>query len=110
MMDSMDVADDYQQVKDQVAILNARGEKVTEDQVIKRTLKRGLEEILDYRMDGTFYTVQWDDEGNFELFDVYKEKAGTIKPIKDSLIEDFKADDQGVWDHFNVSIMSMVAR
>lgn len=109
-MDNLEVADDYQQVKDQVAILNARGENVTEDQMIKRTLKRGLEEILDYRMDGSYYTVAWDDQGNLVLTDVYNKPAGVIKPIKDSLIEDFKRDDQGVWDHFNLFIMKSIAR
>ncbi|MCK8637938.1 hypothetical protein [Fructobacillus fructosus] len=109
-MDKLDVADDYQQVKDQVAILNARGEQVTEDQVIKRTLKRSLEQILDYRMDGTFYTVAWDDQGNLALTDVYGKPAGVIKPINESLIEDFKRDDQGVWDHFNLAIMKSIAR
>ncbi|MBS9335213.1 hypothetical protein LQZ24_03635 [Fructobacillus sp. M1-13] len=109
-MDNLEVADDYQQVQDQLAILNARGEDVTEDQLIKRTLKRGLEEILDYRMDGTYYRVAWDEAGNLSLTDVYGNKAGVITPIKNSLIEDFKADDQGVWDHFNLAIMKSIAR
>lgn len=109
-MDNMEVADDYQQVKDQVAILNARGEAVTEEEMIERTLLRGLEEILDYRMDGTFYTVKWNDQKELELYDVYHELSATIKPRGSSLIEDFKNDDQGLWDNFNLSVMAIENR
>lgn len=109
-MDSMDVADDYQEVKDQVAILNARGANVTEEQVIERTLLRGLEQIMDYRMDGTFYNVKWNDKKELEIYDVYHELAGTIAPKGTSLVEDFKQDDQGLWDHFNLAVMEIGAR
>ncbi|MDF7637207.1 hypothetical protein PT274_02860 [Leuconostocaceae bacterium ESL0958] len=111
MLEQMEVADDYQTVKDQVAILNARGEEVSEDDVLRRTLKAGLEEILDYRLGGTYYKVLWNEAGGLDLVDVYGERAGQINPLAGQSLQDaFRADDQGVWDRFNDELKQLVSR
>ncbi|GAO99207.1 hypothetical protein [Fructobacillus ficulneus] len=109
-MDNMEVADDYQEVKDQVAILNARGEAVTEDQVVERTLRRGLEQIMEYRMDNTYYSVKWNDQKELDIYDMYSDLVGTIKPKGENFVDDFKKNDQGVWDYFNDELKTLITR
>ncbi|MDF7627598.1 hypothetical protein PUF88_06730 [Lactobacillaceae bacterium L1_55_11] len=109
-MDSLDVAEDWQQVLDQVAILNARGHEISVDEVAALTLKRGLQEILDNRTDGTFYTVAWDSDGNLVVYDIYRDPAATLHPKGASLTQDFKDNAAGVWDYFNDQARALVGR
>ncbi|CAH1855451.1 hypothetical protein [Convivina intestini] len=110
-MDQLDIAEDLQQVKDQVAILGARGYDVTLDEAIASTLKRGLQEMIDHRTDGSYYTVKWSANGKrLEVFDIYRDRIGQVEPESDSLVQDFHNSDQLVWNRFDIALRQLISR
>ncbi|CAK8054824.1 hypothetical protein [Eupransor demetentiae] len=109
-MDQLDVAEDLQTVKDQVAILTARGFDVTEDQVMADALQRGLQEMVDERLGAGYDTVKWSDKQELQIWDMYNELVGTLSPQGDSLLDDFRQNDDKIWDYFHEQLRRIVSR
>ncbi|MDR3190745.1 MAG: hypothetical protein LBT80_05990 [Lactobacillaceae bacterium] len=99
-MDTNKIPETMEEVDAQVALMSERGFPVTQDDVIKEALKAGFQDIVDERMEGSYYSVRWDAE--FKALEVYNFDTGLVGRAVPAdggadFIAQFKANAMGVW-------------
>ena len=100
MMDEHTIPENMSDVRDRVILMQARGFDVTEDDVIREALRAGFQDIVDYRADGAYFTIRWDDTfTELWILGVDSEIEGKAVPGEkyNSFVEQFKNDASEVW-------------
>lgn len=99
-MDEHSIPENMSDVRDRVILMNARGFEVTEDDVIRETLRAGFQDIIDGRADGAYFTIRWDDTfTELWILGIDTELEGKAVPGEkfDSFVEQFKINASEVW-------------
>jgi hypothetical protein len=109
MMDNGVVPETMAEVNDQVAMMKGRGFEIPVEEVIRETLKRGLQDMFDEKLDGNYFSVQW-NEANFDIFGLGHSDEGHIVPKGESFVEDFKTNAANVWDYLDDESQKIVGR
>lgn len=105
------LAETIDELRDQVIVMQAHGFDVTEDDLIKDTLKRGFQAIVDEQADGSYFTVRWDsDFHNLQVLNFDDSIMGEAKPNAKDYMEQFKQDSDSVWDNLNDAAIAALGR
>lgn len=109
-MNNNEIPVSLDEVKNQVALMKERGFSVKEDDVIADTLQRGLQNLVDIRTDGHYYTVHWTPDKTFEIRGIGAVVEGHIQPKGDNFVEDFKNNAPLLWDYLGDQASKIVGR
>ena len=113
-MDDTKLPEDMEAVLERVDLMTKRGFPVSVDDVIKETLKAGVQSIVDERMEGNYYAVRWND--NFTAFDLFdsinNDAVGEIKAADANVdyIEQFKLNSEVLWFTLDQQIGKLLGR
>ncbi|QBO36303.1 hypothetical protein EQG49_07425 [Periweissella cryptocerci] len=108
-MDNGVIPQTMAEVNDQVAMLKGRGHEMPVEEVIRETIKRGLQEMFDEKLDGNYYSIQWTAD-NFDVFSLGHEFEGSIVPNGESFVADFIANAATTWDYLDDQAQKLVGR
>lgn len=97
-MDENKVPMTLEAVKDRVTLMDARGFKITEDEVIDQSIKEGLQAIVDELLDGEYFTVQLVNPKTFDILGIKGDLEGKILAKGSSFVQDFKDNADRLWD------------
>ncbi|MFT8878649.1 MAG: hypothetical protein ABF913_03690 [Oenococcus sp.] len=97
-MDENKVPATIEAVRDRVTLMNARGFKITEDEVIDQSIKEGLQAIVDELLDGDYFTIQLINPRTFDILGLKGNLEGQIFAKGSSFTQDFKNNADQVWD------------
>ncbi|GAK30097.1 hypothetical protein WOSG25_011940 [Weissella oryzae SG25] len=112
-MDESQIPEDMTAVAARVQMMTDRGFPVSTDDVIKETLKAGLQAIVDERMEGNYYYVRWDEKfWGLDVLDLVDELVGQVQPIseQDNFIDQFKENADQVWFYFDKAAGNFIGR
>ena len=112
-MDESRIPEDMAEVQERVAVMTERGFPVKVDDVIKESLKLGLQDIVDERMEGNYYTIRWDENYfGLQLFGIDNEVIGIVKPAegKSDYVAQFKENAANVWFQLDTEVGKIIGR
>lgn len=87
----IEVPESMAEVEKEVADRQAKGEKVTADDVIKQAVKDSLQAYLDFSEEGHYDSVRWDGDA-LAVTDVMKKPLKTVTSQGESFVADFQAN------------------
>lgn len=94
---SVEVPQSMEDVAMQLAQHQIRGEHVTEEEVIKNAVRDIFQAYFDDALEGRYNEVNWDGQ-DLCVTDVMGESLGTVQPVSDSFVKDFKQDPDALMD------------
>lgn len=65
--------------------------KADQESIIKDALKENVQNMVNDVLEGPYWMVKWDDN-QLKIFDISGIFIDTVKPVNNSLIEDFKSN------------------
>lgn len=109
-MNNNEIPVNLEEVKNQVSLMKEQGFPVTDDDVIEDALLRGLQNLIDIRTDGHYYTVHWTPDKTFEIRGIGAVVEGHIQPKRDNFVDDFKNNAPLLWDYLGDQASIIVGR
>ena len=110
-MDNNKIPENLEEVQNQITLMKERGFEVSEDDVIRDSLLRGLQNLVDIRSDGHYYTVHWTPENSFEMRGIGAVVEGHIEPKTDkNFVEEFKENSPLLWDYLGNQAAKIIGR
>lgn len=109
MMDNGVIPQTMAEVNDQVAMLKGRGVETPVEVVLRETIKRGLQEMFDEKLDGNYYSIEWVDE-KFDVFSLGHEFEGSVEPVGETFAQDFEKNAATTWDYLDDQAQKLVGR
>lgn len=110
-MDNNKIPENLEEVQNQITLMKERGFEVGVDDVIRNSLLSGLQNLIDIRTDGHYYTVHWTAENTFEIRGIGSVIEGHIQPKSDlNFVEEFKNNAPLLWDYLGDQISDIVGR
>lgn len=109
MMDNGVIPQTMAEVNDQVAMLKGRGVETPVEVVLRETIKRGLQEMFDEKLDGNYYSIEWVDE-KFDVFSLGHEFEGSVEPNGETFAQDFEKNAATTWDYLDDQAQKLVGR